>query len=320
VADHSSPIVASVVQAGSVAFDTDATIDKLGDLVADARRGGADLVVFPEAFVGGYPKGHDFGAVVGSRTEEGRDWFRRYAEGAIALPGPELTRIADAAAGVHLVAGVIERDGGTLYCSVVFLSPDGRLLGVHRKLMPTAAERLIWGFGDGSTMPVVDTDVGRLGAAICWENYMPLYRTTLYRKGVQVWCAPTVDDRERWASTMQHIAIEGRVFVLSANQFATRADYPADYDTAFGDDPATVLIGGGSAIIDPHGTFLAGPDRSGETILTAELDLDEIVRGTFDFDVVGHYARPDVFTLSVDERRRDPVVFEDGDGPVDVRS
>lgn len=309
----SGPVVVSVVQAGSVAFDTAATIEKLGDLSADARAGGADVVVFPEAFVGGYPKGHDFGAVVGSRTDEGRDWFRRYADGAISIPGPELDAIVDAAAGVHLVAGVIEREGGTLYCSVIFLDPAGRLLGVHRKLMPTAAERLVWGFGDGSTMPVVATTVGRIGAAICWENYMPLYRTALYQKGVQIWCAPTVDDRERWAATMQHIALEGRVFVLSACQFAVRSDYPADYDTAFGDDPGTVLIGGGSCIVDPHGRILAGPDRSGETILTAEIDLGEITRGTFDFDPVGHYARPDVFTLTVDERPQDAVVFDKGD-------
>lgn len=306
-----SPVIAAVVQAGSVAFDTPATIEKLGDLNADARSEGADLVVFPEAFVGGYPKGHDFGAVVGSRTESGRDWFRRYAEAAIEIPGPGVDAIAEASAGVHLVAGVIEREHGTLYCSVIFLDSRGELLGVHRKLMPTASERLIWGFGDGSAMPVVETPVGRIGAAICWENYMPLFRTAMYAKGVQVWCAPTVDDRDRWASSMQHIALEGRTFVLSANQYATRGDYPSDYETAYGNDPDTVLIGGGSCIVDPHGNFLAGPDRSGETILIAELDLGEITRGAFDFDPVGHYSRPDVFHLSVDERKKDPVTFED---------
>ncbi len=307
--DRHSPVIVSVVQAGSIAFDTPATIEKLADLTADARSRGAALVVFPEAFVGGYPKGHDFGAVVGSRTEDGRDWFRRYAEGAITIPGPDLDGIAKAAAGVHLVAGVIEREHGTLFCSVIFLDPAGQLLGVHRKLMPTASERLIWGFGDGSTMPVLGTSVGRIGAAICWENYMPLYRTAMYAKGVQIWCAPTVDDRERWASSMQHIALEGRTFVLSANQYAVRGDYPPDYVTAYGDDPETVLIGGGSCIVDPHGRFLAGPDRSGETILTAEIDLGEITRGMFDFDPIGHYARPDVFQLTVDEREKDPVVF-----------
>ena len=305
------PFTAAVVQAGSIAFDTPATITKLGDLASDARAQRASLVVFPEAFIGGYPKGHDFGAVVGERTEEGRDWFRRYFDAAITVPGPELDQIAKASRGLNLVVGVIEREHGTLYCSVVFLGAQGELLGVHRKLMPTAAERLIWGFGDGSTMPVMETTVGRIGAAICWENYMPLYRSTLYSKGIQVWCAPTVDSRERWSATMRHIALEGRVFVLSANQFSVRGDYPADYETIYGDDPDTVLIGGGSCIVDPHGQFLAEPNRTGETILAAEIDLSEIVRGTFDFDPVGHYARPDVFQLVVDERARPSVISAD---------
>jgi nitrilase len=305
------PFTAAVVQAGSIAFDTPATITKLADLTSDARNDGADLVVFPEAFVGGYPKGHSFGAVVGERTEEGRDWYRRYFDGALTIPGPELEQIADASHGLHLVVGVIEREHGTLYCSVVFLGPEGDLLGLHRKLMPTAAERLIWGFGDGSTMPVIPTSVGRLGAAICWENYMPLYRAALYAKDVQVWCAPTVDSRERWSATMRHIALEGRVFTLSANQYSVRGDYPDDYDTGYGDDPNTVLIAGGSCIVDPHGRYLVAPNRDGEAILTAEIDLAEITRGTYDFDPVGHYARPDVFRLVVDERPKRAVVTAD---------
>lgn len=305
------PFTAAVVQAGSIAFDTPATITKLADLTSEARALGADLVVFPEAFVGGYPKGHSFGAVVGERTEEGRDWYRRYFDAAITIPGPEFDQIAKASRGLNLVVGVIEREHGTLYCSVVFLGTRGELLGVHRKLMPTAAERLIWGFGDGSTMPVVETTVGRVGAAICWENYMPLYRSTLYSKDIQVWCAPTVDSRERWSATMRHIALEGRVFVLSANQFSVRGDYPNDYETGYGDDPDTVLIGGGSCIVDPHGQFLVEPNRAGETILTAEINLSEIARGTFDFDPIGHYARPDVFQLVIDERPKVPVVSAD---------
>ncbi len=301
----------AAVQAGSIAFDTPATVAKLEELVVDGAQRGVELMVFPEAFVGGYPKGHDFGAVVGSRTEEGRNWFRRYHESAIVVPGPESDRVGGIASehGVNLVVGVIERDGGTLYCSVLFYGADGSLLGKHRKLMPTAAERLVWGYGDGSTMPVVDTSVGRVGAAICWENYMPLYRTALYSKGIQLWCAPTVDDRERWAATMRHIAIEGRCFVISANHFSVRSQYPDDYDTGYGDDPATVMIGGGSCIIDPHGEFLVPPNREGETILIADIDLGEISRGTFDLDVVGHYARPDVFQLHVNEAVQQPVVL-----------
>jgi len=310
-----SPFVAAVVQSGSITFDTPATIAKFADLVSDARGLGADLVVFPEAFIGGYPKGHSFGAVVGERTEEGRDWYRRYFDSAITIPGPELDRIADASRGSHVVVGVIEREHGTLYCSVVFLGPEGNLLGIHRKLMPTAAERLIWGFGDGSTMPVIPTPVGRIGAAICWENYMPLYRAALYSKDIQVWCAPTVDSRERWSATMQHVALEGRVFVLSANQYAVRGDYPDDYDTGYGDEPDTVLIGGGSCIVNPHGQFLVSPYRDGEAILTAEIDLSEIARGSFDFDPIGHYARPDVFQLVVDERPKRAVVAADDEEP-----
>lgn len=303
----------AAVQAGSIAFDTPATLVKLEALTAEAVAGGAELLVFPEAFVGGYPKGHGFGAVVGSRSQEGRDWYRRYYEAAIDLPGPESDRIAEVASKheANLVVGVIERDGGTLYCTVVFYGDDGSFLGKHRKLMPTAAERLVWGFGDGSTMPVVETPVGKAGTAICWENYMPLYRATLYAKGVEIWCAPTVDDRARWAATMQHIALEGRCYVVSANQYSVRSDYPDDYDTGYGDDPAAVLIGGGSCIVDPHGKFLVGPHRDGERVLIADADLAEIPRARFDLDVVGHYARPDVFQLHVNEAPQLPVVITD---------
>ena len=188
---------------------------------------------------------------------------------------------------------------------------DGTLVGKHRKLMPTAMERLIWGFGDGSTLPVINTPLGRIGAVICWENYMPQLRLAMYGRGIQLYCAPTVDDRETWLPTMRHIALEGRCFVLSASQFARRGDYPADYPIA-PDDPDTVLIGGGSCIVDPAGRVLAGPARDGEAILTADLDLDEVSRSTFDLDVVGHYARPDVFRLLVDDRPLTPVTWESG--------
>ncbi len=303
----------AAVQAGSIAFDTPATMEKLETLVSGAAAHRADFAVFPEAFVGGYPKGHGFGSVVGSRSEEGRDWFRRYYDSAIDVPGPETEQIAALAAehAMELVVGVVERDGGTLYCTALFFGRDGLLLDKHRKLMPTAAERLVWGYGDGSTMPVVETATGRIGAAICWENYLPMYRSTLYAKGVQLWCAPTVDDRERWSATMRHIALEGRCFVISACQYSVRSDYPDDYDTGYGDDPEAVLIGGGSCIVDPHGEFLVAPTGNSETIIAAEIDLDEITRGTFDLDVVGHYARPDVFQLHVNEAVQMPVVMTD---------
>lgn len=303
----------AVVQAAPVAFELEPTLDRLAGLAGRAAADGARLAVFPEAFVGGYPKGFDFGARVGQRSPEGREWFRRYHAGAIDVPGPAVDRLAAIARanGLHLVVGVIERDGGTLYCTALTIGPDGSLLGRHRKLMPTAMERLVWGFGDGSTLTVAQTPLGRIGAVICWENYMPLLRTAMYAKGVELYCAPTVDDRETWLPTMRHVAFEGRCFVLSANQFARRRDYPADYAPVQGDDPETVLIGGGSCIVGPLGDVLAGPARDGEAILVADLDLDDIPRGRFDLDVVGHYARPDVFRLSVDERQRSPVVGED---------
>ena len=165
--------------------------------------------------------------------------------------------------------------------------------------MPTAMERLIWGFGDGSTLTVVPTPLGRIGAVICWENYMPQLRLAMYAQGIQLYCAPTVDDRETWLSTMRHIALEGRCFVLSSCQFAKRSDFPTDYNPLQGNDPDTVLIRGGSCIISPLGQVLAGPLFDQPTILTADLDLDEIVRGQYDLDVVGHYARPDIFQLTV---------------------
>jgi nitrilase len=305
-----APVRAAVVQAAAVAFDREATLEKEEGLVAEAAGRGARLVVFPEAFVSGYPRGITFGTVVGQRTEEGRDHFRRYWESAVDVRGPATDRLGAMARehGIHLVMGIIERDGGTLYCTILFFDPAGELMGKHRKLMPTAAERLVWGYGDGSTMPVFDTPHGRLGAVICWENYMPMMRMAMYAKGIQLYCAPTADARDSWIQTVSHIAVEGRCFVMSCNQFARRSDYPADIPNALAEKPEEVLSRGGSCIVDPFGRMLAGPDYEGEVILTAELDLDQVARAKFDFDVAGHYARPDVFQLHVDERPKPPVV------------
>ena len=293
---------AAVVQAAAAGFDLERGLQRVAGLASEARGGGAELAVFPEAFLPGYPRGMAFGTVVGDRTAEGREQFRRYFDAAVDVPGPAVDRLAAIAAenSLHLVIGVVERDGGTLYCTVLFFSPAG-YLGKHRKLMPTAAERIVWGFGDGSTMPVFETPLGRLGAVICWENYMPLLRMTMYAKGIQLYCAPTADGRETWLSTMRHVALEGRCFVLSCNQFTRRRDFPADLPNALAAEPDDVLSSGGSCIISPLGEVVAGPAREGETILFADVDLDEVARGKFDFDVSGHYARPDVFRLIVDE-------------------
>lgn len=301
--------VAAAVQAAPIGGDTVATVEKAKALIREAASRGANVVVFPEAFIGGYPKGASFDIHIGGRTPNGRQEFADYRASAIAVPGPETNDLAEAAreAGIHLTIGVIEREGGTLYCTALYFTPEG-FAGKHRKLMPTAAERLCWGFGDGSTLSTVDTPWGPMGAVICWENYMPMMRMAMYGKRVAIYCAPTADDRDSWAATMRHIALEGRCFVISTCQYLTRADFPSTMFNRITEEPSDVLMRGGAIIIDPLGRVAAGPDYSGETILTAELDTDDIARAQFDFDVVGHYARPDVFTLTVNEDPQSPVV------------
>jgi nitrilase len=300
------PFVVAVVQDASVFLDRDASIEKTIALAREAAGKGAKLVLFPEAFISGYPRGLSFGAVVGSRNVEGRKLFRRYAESAIALAGPDGARLGAAARelGIHLAVGVVERDpvsAGTLYCSLALWGPDSILQSLHRKLKPTASERLIWGEGDGSGLRTIPTEMGRVGGLICWENYMPLARTTLYEQGVDLYLAPTADGRESWQATIRHIALEGRCFVLACNQYVTKADYPDDLgnesmrEIAALSDP---LSRGGSAIIGPLGDYLAGPLWDEAGILYATIDLGAITEARFDFDVVGHYSRPDVFQLS----------------------
>ena len=277
---------AAVLQLGSIPWDTPATLARLHEFAREAGEGGAELLVFPEALIGGYPKGMDFGARVGQRSEEGRAQFRRYAEGA--LTDFEAVGAIARDTGLWLVGGVIERDGGTLYCTVTYHAPDGTLAGKHRKVMPTGMERLIWGFGDGSTLRAIDTPWGRLGAAICWENYMPQLRLAMYAQGVQLYCAPTVDERDTWLPSMRHIAVEGRCFVFSAVQYTAGGEWGS--------------IAGGSVIVDPFGKIAAGPLRDCEGLLFADLDVSRTIEGKFDLDVAGHYARPDLFRLLVNEK------------------
>ena len=309
---------AAVVQASPLLFDSDGTVAKACRLTAEAAEGGAELVVFPEAYVGGYPWGLAFGTAVGGRSPAGRRTWERYWGSAVDVPGPEIDRLAEAAkaAGVHLAIGIIERDStyshGTLFCTLLYIGPDGSLLGKHRKLKPTAAERLIWGEGDGSTLTVIDAPFGRVGGLICWENYMPMARMAMYGKGVEIYLAPTADARERWQGTLQHIALEGRCFVMGCNQYVTREMYPADLEIE--DELEAwpeLLCRGGSAIYSPMGDLLAGPLFDEEGILMADFDMSDVVRSKFDFDVVGHYARPDVFKLSVDEAPKPPVEYPD---------
>ena len=304
-------VKAAVIQAASIPFDPASSTDKAIRLMSEAANEGAELAVFPEAFIGGYPKGSTFGAPIGFRTDRGRREFERYSSGAVELNGEEVSRLADAAReySIYSVIGIIERLGNTLYCTAVMIDPENGVVGAHRKLMPTGTERVIWGFGDGSTLDTMDTPAGRVGAVICWENYMPLLRQAMYAKGVEIYCAPTADDRPTWVSSMTHIALEGRTHVLSACQFITRSDFPEDHP--FDEEPphGDTVMRGGSLIVAPTGEVLAGPVFDKETILYAEIDSGVKTRAHMDFDSVGHYSRPDVFELKVNTNPQNSVTF-----------
>lgn len=308
------PAKVAVVQAPSFLFDTPAALRRVAELTAEAASQGARLVLFPEATVGGYPRGLGFGTVVGMRQPHGRDLYLRYVRAAITLPGPEAEQLGQIARRhhVYLAVGVIERDDrhsrASVYCTLAYFGPDGSLLGKHRKIKPTAAERCIWAEGDGSTMPVIETPFGRVAGLICWENLMPLARAAVYAQGVDIYLAPTADYREPWQATLRHIAYEGRCYVLGCNQFVRADDYPADCRTGDDGQPLPeVICPGGSAIYSPLAEPLAGPLLGQTGILYAEVDPDEVVKARFDMDVAGHYTRGDVFELRVHTQPRRPV-------------
>jgi nitrilase len=311
----------AVVQAAPVLFNRDATVEKACRLMEQAAEAHANFVLFPESFIPAYPRGLSFGAVVGSRSPRGRLTWQTYWENAVDIPSKATAALGAAArkAGAYLAMGVVERDSqfshGTLYCTLLYFGPDGQLIAKHRKLKPTAAERLIWGEGDGSTLTVLHTEFGNIGGLICWENYMPLARTAMYGKGVEIYLAPTADSRDPWQATLRHIAVEGRCFVLGCNQYVTKSMYPPDLVgiEELSQQPE-IMCRGGSAIVSPFGEVLAGPLYDEEGILFANLDLAEIPRSRYDLDVMGHYARPDVFRLVVNEQPAPPASYQDA-GP-----
>jgi nitrilase len=298
-----NPFIAAVVQAAPVFFNKAQTVDKIQTLTTQAAKEKAALILFPEVFIPGYPRGLIFGTTVGGRTPEGREMFLRYWENSVLVPGPETELLARSAkqAKAWLVVGVTEKDNisDTLYCTLLYFSPAGQLVHKHRKLKPTAAERIIWGEGDGSDLNVLDTTLGKIGGLICWENYMPLARTALYQQGIEIYLAPTADCRGTWQSSLEHIACEGRCFVMGCNQYLTQEHYPEELKSTLSTTHPSLPSSGGSCIISPLGKRLAGPLYDQEGILTAEIDHREIIKAKMDFDPIGHYARPDVFQLNV---------------------
>jgi len=313
----------AAVQATPVFLDLAATLEKACALIAEAGRHGAKLAVFPEGFLPSYPFWSWF--IPPYRTMELRELYDRLLQESVTVPGPVVDRLGRAAreAGVAVVMGVNERNaeasGTTLYNSLVFIGPDGRLLGRHRKLVPTVAERLVHGQGDASGLAVYDLEIGRLSGLICWENYMPLARWALYAGGAQIHAAPTWDRGEPWISTLRHIAKEGRVFVIGCCSPVRRDDVPDAYGFKAAHLPDVAWINpGGSAIVDPDGKFLVEPVTEREAILYADLDLGSLRGARFQLDVAGHYGRPDLFDLTVHTGRR-PMV-RGGVAVVDGRS
>jgi len=303
------PVTVACVQAEPAILDRERTLDRLEELAAEAAGNGAELVVFPETFVPVYPSSRWAKAFAGWQNDGAKATFARIAQNSIAVGSPEERRLGAAAKelGVWLVTGVNEVDPvrpGTIYNSLLYHAPDGELALHHRKLVPTNHERLIWGQGDGRGLHTVETGFGRVGGLICWENYMPLARTALYESGVEIYIASTADDSDAWQATLVHIARESRAYVVAPCHFQRASSYPSDFALASelaGDD----LLGhGGSAILAPNGSYLAGPLHAEEGILYAELDPSLLLAERQRFDAVGHYSRPDVLRLEVSPSAR----------------
>ncbi|MDT0607148.1 carbon-nitrogen hydrolase family protein [Croceitalea rosinachiae] len=294
-----------VVQDSPVFFDKKRTLDKMEILIKKHAKDGCDLLVFPESFIPGYPRGFDFGAKIGSRTREGKSLYAEYYKNSMSIRGEGMKRLMQLSHtySLYLVVGFTEKceNNGSLYCSMVYISPKDGLMGVHRKIKPTGTERVIWAEADGTSLVTFDTKIGKLGGLICWENYMPAARMAMYQKGVEIYIAPTADSREEWTATMKHIALEGRCFVLGSNQYFTKSMYPEKYQKLVLDEPEN-MCSGGSIIVSPKGRVLAGPLFNESGVLTADIDLDEIIHAKMDFDTNGHYTRNDIFRFHVNNQ------------------
>lgn len=269
----------SIIQDHPVFFDKEQTLQKAVELVKTHAQNGSRLIVFPESFIPGYPRGMNFGTTVGNRTDAGRRFYAEYYKNSVDIEAGDLNSLEkiSKAQDVYLVIGITEKvaQNGSLYCAMVYISPKSGVLGVHRKIKPTGAERVIWAEGTGKSLVTFNTKIGRLGGLICWENYMPEARMAMYRKGVQIYIAPTADARDNWITTMKHIALEGRCFVLGCNQYFTKSMVPEKFQDQLTDQPE-VMCRGGSVIVSPMGEVLAGPLFDEAGVPTAHIDLDEI--------------------------------------------
>ena len=296
----------AVVQATPILFDKAACVEKAVSLTAEAAANGAELIVFPELFVPGYPYGMTFGFTVGHREASGRLDWKRYYDNSMLVPGPETEALGAAAraAGAYLSIGVSEREENTatLYNSNLLFGPDGTLLTVHRKLKPTGAERVVWGDAQQDYFPVADTPWGKVGSLICWESYMPLARVALYEKGITLYISPNTNDNEEWQATIRHIAIEGHCYFINADLFFTKEDYPKDLHCPEEIARLPELVcRGGSCVVDPYGHYETQPVWDKEAIIYADLDMQKVPASRMEFDTCGHYARPDVLELRVHE-------------------
>jgi nitrilase len=299
-----SVVTVACVQAEPVIFDREATLDKLERVTAEAAGAGAALVVLPEAFIPAYPSSVWAKALAGWADPRAKAAFALLARESVEVPGSAVERLGEIARehGVVLVTGVTEIDPerpGTLYNALLYHLPDGRLAQHHRKLVPTNHERLVWGQGDGRGLRAFETDLGRVGGLICWENFMPLARFSLYESGVEIYIASTADDSGEWQATLVHIARESRAFVVAPAHFQRAASYPDSFPLRAELDGVDTIGRGGSAILGPDGSYLAGPLYDEEGILYAELDPARLLEARQRFDPAGHYHRPDVLRLSV---------------------
>lgn len=293
-----------VVQAAPKLFDLRASISQVEDWLKEAKAQGCEMVLFPEAFLPCYPRGLSYDAVVGKRSERSQEMWLDYWQQSLSLQSEEFAWLQAIIRkeGMYTALGVTERDdiGGSLYCTLLYFDQEGELVGKHRKLKPTGLERYLWAEGDGKDLQVQKTPFGKLGGLICWENYMPLPRTHLYNQGIEIYIAPTADTRPSWQATLQHIALEGRCFVLGANQFVRKEDYPDRYLPFLEEEPE-IMSTGGSAIYGPNGEELASPLWNESGLITATLDFTLLAKAKLSFDAVGHYARATIFELKVNE-------------------